>query len=71
MLRMNAREYIKALERASTAEDVIALWRSAAKPNELSLKEIVSVHKACGQIVFDALSYISSQENYDEEETRY
>ena len=64
---MTAKEYIRALKGANSHEDVLALWRQAAKPNELSLHEIVAVHKACGNIVFDALSHISSQGTDDEE----
>ena len=64
---MTAGEYIKALEGAPTHKEVLALWRQAAKPNELSLKEIISVHKACGEIVFDALSCIVAEERQNEE----
>ena len=66
---MKANEYIKALNDASSAEDVISIWQKAAKPSELSLKEIVYVHKACGHILFDAMSHISLQGKCDEEKT--
>tara|TARA_R100001082_G_scaffold91983_1_gene58603 strand:+ start:102 stop:308 length:207 start_codon:yes stop_codon:yes gene_type:complete len=64
---MTAKEYIRALEVAETHEDVLALWRQAAKPNELSLRDIVAVHKACGRIVFNALTHISLRQESDNE----
>jgi len=60
---MTVGEYITAFKEASEANDVLALWKQAARPQPdgLSLKEIIEVHKACGEIVIKALGKISER----------
>ena len=52
---MTVHEYINAIRSATTAGEVLNLWADAAKQKNLSLNDIITVHRSCGAIVHNAL----------------
>ena len=52
---MPVHEYIQAIQAASTADEILSLWTEAAKQKNLSLNDIITVHRSCGKIVHNAL----------------
>lgn len=55
-----ANDFIEAIKTASNSEEIINIWTEAAKGNNLSMKDIISIHQACGKILLNAV-----HENHD------
>tara|TARA_A200000159_G_scaffold164611_1_gene195051 strand:+ start:80 stop:280 length:201 start_codon:yes stop_codon:yes gene_type:complete len=60
---MNAKDYIEAIKRAKNSEEVLELWTKAASESSLSLNEIITVHKSCGDILADAAMSLRDKNN--------
>lgn len=52
---LKARDFIKAIQEAHSPNEVIRLWTEAAKGSNLSIKDIVEIHQACGNILVEAV----------------
>ncbi len=51
---MNVKEYIEAIKSAKNSEEVLELWTKAASESSLSINEIITVHRSCGDILASA-----------------
>ena len=60
---MNAKDYIEAIKSAKNYEEVLELWTKAASESSLSLNEIITVHKSCGDILADAAMSLRDKSN--------
>lgn len=60
---MNAKDYIEAIKSAKNSEEVLELWTKAASESSLSLNEIITVHKSCGDILADAAMSLRDKSN--------
>ncbi len=54
-MNIKAQEFIQAIKSANDAERVIEIWTEAAKGDNLSMKDIISIHQACGKILLQAV----------------
>ena len=62
-MNVKAQEFIQAIKSASNAEEVIQIWTEAAKGENLTMKDIISIHQACGKILLQAV-----HENHEQEQ---
>ena len=60
---MTVEEYIEAIKSATDAKEILALWRQVASESEMSIHDIVSVHRSCGDIVTAAALEIRKEDN--------
>lgn len=60
---MNVEQYINAIKSAKNSEEVLELWTKAASQSSLSLSEIITVHRSCGDILADAAISLRDKEN--------
>lgn len=51
---MTVEEYIKAIKSASSSDEILSLWSQVASENKMTMDDIISVHRSCGQIVTNA-----------------
>lgn len=65
---LKARDFIKAIQEAQHPTEVIRLWTEAAKGSNLSIKDIVEIHQACGNILVEAV-HSGIEEEVTKEET--
>ena len=54
-MNIKAQEFIQAIRSAENAERIIEIWTEAAKGDNLSMKDIISIHQACGKILLQAV----------------
>ena len=56
-IRMNnkTQTFIQAIQTAESSSEVIRLWTEAARGSDLSIQDIVEIHKACGNILVEAV----------------
>jgi len=47
--------FIQAIQTAESSSEVIRLWTEAARGSDLSIQDIVEIHKACGNILVEAV----------------
>jgi hypothetical protein len=63
-----AQTFIKAIQDAPSSSEVIRLWTEAARGSGLSIQEIVQIHKACGNILVEAVHSGEAKEIQGEKE---
>ncbi len=51
---MSVKDYIEAIKSAENSEEVLKLWTKAASESSLSINEIITVHRSCGDILASA-----------------
>ena len=51
---MTVQEYIDAIKTASTSDEVLSLWSKVAAESNMTLGDIINVHRSCGKIVTEA-----------------
>jgi len=54
-MNLKAKDYIKAIQTAESSSEVIRLWTEAARIEELTIQDIVEIHKVCGNILVEAV----------------
>ena len=54
-MNTKAQTFIKAIQDAPSSSEVIRLWTEAARGSGLSIQEIITIHKACGNILVEAV----------------
>lgn len=59
---MDVKEYIEAIKSAKNSEEVLEIWTKAASQSTLSLNEIITVHRSCGDILADAAMALRDKE---------
>ena len=60
---MTVEQYIEAIKAASNSNEVLTLWSQVASESEMTIHDILSVHRSCGDIVTDAALEIRKQDN--------
>ena len=60
---MTVEQYIEAIKSASNSNEVLTLWSQVASESEMTIHDIISVHRSCGDIVTDAALEIRKQDN--------
>tara|TARA_E500000331_G_scaffold263199_1_gene254182 strand:+ start:1668 stop:1877 length:210 start_codon:yes stop_codon:yes gene_type:complete len=60
---MTVEQYIKAIKSATDAREILSLWRQVASESDMSIRDIVSVHRSCGDIVTDAALEIRKEDD--------
>tara|TARA_B100000214_G_scaffold345176_1_gene294874 strand:+ start:1029 stop:1235 length:207 start_codon:yes stop_codon:yes gene_type:complete len=60
---MTVEQYIEAIKAASNSNEVLTLWSQVASESEMTIHDIISVHRSCGDIVTDAALEIRKQDN--------
>lgn len=63
-----AQTFIKAIQAAPSSSEVIRLWTEAARGSGLTIQEIVQIHKACGNILVEAVHSGETEEVQSEKE---
>jgi len=63
---ITAQDFIEAIEKAKSSDEVLNIWTEAARGNNLSMKDIISIHQACGKLLLDAV-----YENHEKEQQQY
>ena len=51
---MTVEEYIEAIKSATSSDEILTLWSRVAGETAMTMDDIISVHRSCGQIVTDA-----------------
>ena len=51
---MTVEEYINAIKTASSSEEILNLWSRVAGESDMTMDDIINVHRSCGQIVTQA-----------------
>lgn len=71
-MNLKTQDFIKAIQTAESSSEVIRLWTEAARGTDLSIQDIVEIHKACGNILVEAVHSGSEEakEVQSEEETK-
>jgi len=54
-MNLKTKDFIKAIQTAESSSEVIRLWTEAARGTDLSIQDIVEIHKACGNILVEAV----------------
>ena len=54
-MNVKAQNFIRAIQAAPSSSEVIRLWTEAARGSDLSIQDIVEIHKACGNILVEAV----------------
>lgn len=54
-MNTKAKTYIEAIQSACSSSEVIRLWTEAARGTDLTIQDIVEIHKACGNILVEAV----------------
>ena len=54
-MNLKTQDFIKAIQTADSSSEVIRLWTEAARGTDLSIQDIVEIHKACGNILVEAV----------------
>lgn len=54
-MNLKTQDFIKAIQTAESSSEVIRLWTEAARGTDLSIQDIVEIHKACGNILVEAV----------------
>ena len=67
-MNIKAQNFIKAIQTAESSSEVIRLWTEAARGTDFSIKEIVEIHQACGNILVEAVHSGVQEEEVKEEE---
>lgn len=57
---MTVHEYIEAIQNAGSSAEVINLWTDIARQKNLTLNDIIIVHRSCGSIVHSAMIEVSA-----------
>jgi len=65
-MHITAQDFIEAIKSANTSDEIINIWTEAARGNTLSMKDIISIHQACGKLLLDAV-----HENHEKEQQQY
>lgn len=63
---ITAQDFIEAIKAANSSDEIIDIWTEAARGNTLSMKDIISIHQACGKLLLDAV-----HENHEKEQQQY
>ena len=63
---ITAQDFIEAIRKAKSSDEIINIWTEAARGEELSMKDIISIHQACGKLLLDAV-----HENHEKEQQQY
>lgn len=63
---ITAQDFIEAIRKAESSDEIIDIWTEAAKGEALSMKDIISIHQACGKLLLDAV-----HENHEKEQQQY
>lgn len=66
-MNIKAQNFIKAIQTAESSSEVIRLWTEAARGTDFSIKEIVEIHQACGDILVEAVHSGIQEEDKEEE----
>jgi len=67
-MNLKTQDFIKAIQTADSSSEVIRLWTEAARGTDLSIQDIVEIHKACGNILVEAVHSGIQEEEIKEEE---
>ena len=67
-MNLKTQDFIKAIQTADSSSEVIRLWTEAARGSNLSIQDIVEIHKACGNILVEAVHSGIQEEEIKEEE---
>jgi hypothetical protein len=60
---ITAQDFIQAIREAQSSEEIINIWTEAARGDTLSMKDIISIHQACGKLLLNAV-----HENHEREQ---
>ena len=60
---MTVEQYIKAIKAASDSGEVLSLWSQVANESDMTIHDIINVHRSCGDIVTDAALEIRKRNN--------
>ena len=60
---MTVEQYIEAIRAASDSNEIISLWSQVASESEMTIHDIINVHRSCGDIVTDAALEIRKRDN--------
>jgi len=60
---MTVEQYNEAIRTASDSNEIISLWSQVASESEMTIHDIISVHRSCGDIVTDAALEIRKRSN--------
>ena len=60
---MTVEQYIEAIKDASDSNEVLNLWSQVANETGMTIHDIISVHRSCGDIVTDAALEIRKRNN--------
>jgi len=55
VMNLKTKDFIKAIQTAESSSEVIRLWTEAARGEDLTIQDIVEIHKACGNILVEAV----------------
>lgn len=70
-MNLKTQDFIKAIQTADSSSEVIRLWTEAARGTDLSIQDIVEIHKACGNILVEAVhSGIEEEKEVEIEEEK-
>ena len=70
-MNLKTQDFIKAIQTADSSSEVIRLWTEAARGTDLSIQDIVEIHKACGNILVEAVhSGIEKEKEVEIEEEK-
>ena len=65
-MNIKTKHFIDAIRTASSTTEVVRLWEEVAREDELSLKDIVDIHKACGKILIEAVHDGYEEKSFEE-----
>jgi len=60
---MTVKQYIKAIKAAADSNEILLLWSQVANEAEMTIHDIISVHRSCGDLVTDAALEIRKRDN--------
>lgn len=63
---ITAQDFIQAIREAQSSDEIINIWTEAARGDTLSMKDIISIHQACGKLLLNAV-----HENHEREQQQY
>lgn len=62
-MNSRAQHFIEAIKTASSSTEVVRLWTEAAKGKDLTMKDIINIHQACGRILLEAVYESHSEDS--------
>jgi hypothetical protein len=60
---MTVEQYIKAIKAAADSNEILLLWSQVANETGMTIHDIISVHRSCGDLVTDAALEIRKRDN--------